>query len=102
MRLQEHHHVPDGAVLGPGRADGLQFLLGDSGDFGQPADFPFEDIQCAVSEMRDDLFGGFRADSLDKPGAQILLQRGGGGRLFLDGLDDALEWLGRHVFARAR
>ena len=79
--LQEDHHLLDRLLLGPGGGDHRGPLGAQPVDLDQPAGLVLDDVHDVHAEMRDHAFGHHRADALDQPRAQVLLDaRGGGGQ----------------------
>ena len=79
--LQEDHHLLDGLLLGPGGGDHRGALGAQPVDLGQPARLVVDDVHDVHAEMRDHPLGHHRADALDQPRAQVLLDaRGRGGQ----------------------
>ena len=79
--LQEDHHLLDRLLLGPGGGDHRGALGAQPVDLDQPARLVLDDVHDVHAEVRDHAFGHHRADALDQPRAQVLLDaRGGGGQ----------------------
>jgi len=76
-------------MLPPGIPDHGKFFLGDPGNFGQPFDLLFEDIQGLVTETADDLFGSLGPHALNQAGTQVFLQGCSCGGFLFDGVGSA-------------
>ena len=78
--LQEDHHLLDRLLFGPGGGDHRGALGAQPVDLDQPARLVLDDVHDVHAEMRDHALGHHRADALDQPRAQVLLDardRGG-------------------------
>jgi hypothetical protein len=78
--LQEHHDLPHDLLLGPGAGHPFLALGSDALQREQTVGFPLDDVKDLLTEGTDQLAGEVRANALDHPGAQVLLnafERGG-------------------------
>ena len=79
--LEEDHHLLDRLLLGPGGGDHRGALGAQPADLGQPARLVVDDVHDVHAEVRDHPLGHHRADALDQPRSQVLLDaRGRGGQ----------------------
>ena len=78
--LQEHHHLLDGLLLGPGGGDHRGALGAQAVHLDQPPGRVVDDVHDVGAEVGDHAFGHHRADALDQPGAQVPLDALHGGR----------------------
>ncbi len=72
--LQEHHHFPDGPVLGPGLADHAKLFFGDPWHLHQPLDLFLENVEGLFLEVPNDFRGRLWPDALDQARAEIFFQ----------------------------
>ncbi len=77
--LEEDHHLLDRLLFGPGGGDHRGALGTQPVDLDQPAGLVLDDVHDVHAEMRHHSFGHHRADALDQPRSQVLLDAGGGG-----------------------
>ena len=80
MALQEEHHLFDLLLLGPGARDQVDALAAHAQHLVQPRRLLLDDAQRLQPELAHDALGRDRADALDQPAAQVLLQPCDGGR----------------------
>ena len=78
--LQEHHHLLDGLLLGPGGSDHRGALGAEAVDLDQAAGLVVDDVHDVDAEVGDHALGHHRADALDQARAQVSLDALGGGR----------------------
>jgi hypothetical protein len=65
--LQEHHHLLDRLLLGPGRGDHRGALGAQALDLDEPARRILDDVHDVDAEVGDHPLGHYRADALDQP-----------------------------------
>ncbi len=73
MRLQKHHDLPDGFLIGPAGGDPLDPFGADAVELSQPLGGGLDDIEDLLTERLDQLLGEMRADALDHAAAEVLL-----------------------------
>ena len=73
VRLEEHHHVADRALLAPRRGELIGPNLSEPGDLAQAMRLLVEHLQRLELEMLHDALRGDLADAFDHPRAQVLL-----------------------------
>ena len=79
--LQEDHHFLDRLLLGPGGGDHRGALRTQPADLDQPTRRLLDDVHDVHAEMRHHALGHHRADALNQPRSQVLLDaRGRGGQ----------------------
>ena len=87
--LEKDHHLLDGFLLLPGRADHLGALGAETRHLDQPCGLLLDDVEGVRAEVLHDAVGDPRADALDEAGSQIAADAldGGGqhGGVVLDG-----------------
>ena len=71
--LQEHHNLLDVFLLFPAITDFLHPFLAETWHFKQPLYVVFNNVDCLQTESTDNSLGVCRADTLDQPAAEILL-----------------------------
>src|SRR5262249_6913066 len=76
VRLEEDHNGPHRLLLLPALADALDAARADALDLLEERRAVVDDLQGALAEDLDDLAGEVRADALDEPGAEVLLDAG--------------------------
>ncbi len=80
VRLEKDHHVLDGALLLPRRADPSTAHRTDPGHLGKPLRMVLDDVERGETEAADEPLGHHRADAGHEPRSQIALdadERGG-------------------------
>ena len=72
VRLQEHHHLAQAALLVPRRLDRLGALGPDALDLAQARRVVRDDLEGALAELGHDLVGVDLAHAMDEPAAEVL------------------------------
>ena len=73
MGLQKDHDLPDDLLLGPGPGDPVLALRTDALKLRQPLGLALDYVEDRSSEGLDQFFGKVRADTLDHPRSEVLL-----------------------------
>jgi len=73
VRMQEHHDVAHGLLLGPAGGDLRHAHLPDAGHLAQPDGFRLDDFEGRLAEGSDDALGELGTDAAHQAGAEIFL-----------------------------
>ncbi len=76
MRLEEHHDLPDGLLVGPAGGDPLDPLWADAVEISQPLGGVLDDVEDLFTERLDQLLGEMRADAFKwaaSPSGKVVL-----------------------------
>ena len=73
VRLEEHHDLSNGLLIGPARGDARDALRADTPQFLQSVGFVLDDVEDVLAEFPHQLPGEMRPDALDHAAAQVFL-----------------------------